>query len=67
MIDKMELLSQLREEANQNTGTVQMTFSPEASIKSLEISALRELESDGYIHIVAMSIGYAICQVVNSL
>lgn len=61
-MDKTEILSMLEQNKSDN-GTAQFTFSSDLSVKKTELEILKELENEGYIQKLTVSLGYAVYQV----
>ena len=62
-MNKHELLLILRQNTD-SKGFAQYTYSKELSVKSTELKVLAELESEGYIHKVTSTLGYAIYKIL---
>lgn len=60
---KDEILSTLRQNVKEN-GISMFTFSTDLSRKQLELDALKELESEGYIQLFAPALGYSLYRIL---
>lgn len=61
-MSKTEILSKLRQDADTD-GIVQFNFSNDLSVKKVELDILKELEYEGYITKLTITLGYAIYSV----